>query len=613
MSTQALLAVVVLVGALVCFASDRLRLDGVALGALVLVALLGLVPLDEALAGFASPAVVTIAGLFVVGGALGDVGVADWLGRRLERLAGASEARAVVAVLGVTSLLSAFMSSTGTVAVLLPVVGTLARRRGFAPALLFLPLAFGAHLGSNLLLISTAPNVLVSDALRAAGRAPFGFFGFLGPGLVVLVVGVAYLAVVAARALRPRGDAQALPRGLSVAELAEAFELTSALASLRIQGGSPLVGLTLARANVRADHGVTIVSVLRRTARGLEAARIVPGLPFAADDLLRVLGDVAAVEAFAERFGLAREPAAEGAAFALPPEETLAEVVVPRRSRLVGKTVREAKFRDRYRASALALRRGRGADRAVHAADTLRDLPLEVGDTLLVKGRARYLGNLRDERADLVLVAEPDAPEDEPLDPRRAGLALAVTGGMLAAMAFGWVPSVVAVLLAVLVLVATGCARPADAYRWIGWESVVLVAGMLPLAAALERTGAMGVAVAALEGALHGVSPWLVLALLTFGTSALGMVLSNTATAVLVAPVAVRLATALGIAPEPLLLAVAFASSAAFATPIASPVNALVMGPGGYRFGDFVRVGLPLQILVLIVTVAVVPLFYALR
>jgi di/tricarboxylate transporter len=592
------------------FLSDRFRLDVVALMALLALALTGVLPVSAALAGFSSPAVLTIAGLFLVGAALTDTGVADWLGRRLDRIAGRSEARVTAVVMGATALLSAFMSSTGTVAILLPVVGTLARRRRIPPARLFMPLAFAAHLGSNLTLIATPPNILVSDALREVGREPFRFFSFLGPGLAVLVVGVAYMVWVGRDSLArsARGDELAGVPSLSLADLAADYGLASALRTLRVVASSKLVGRTLADSNLRAAFGVTVVGLACGGSREREARQVVPGAVFAVGDALRVLGADADVNAAANALGL--EVIDEQLAFTLAPNESLAEVVLPRRSKLVGRTLREAKFRDRYRANVLGLRRGHGEHKVVHATSALRDVRLIAGDTLLVKGRVKYLRNLRDERRTLVLVAEPDADAESFIDPARAYAALGVTAAMLVVMAFGWIPNVLATLFAALILVLTRCIRPGDIYRAVNWESVVLIAAMLPIATALERTGLMTLIVASLEGRLAGASPWSVMAVLVAATSAIGMVLSNTTTAVLVAPIAVRLASALDLSPEPLLIGVAFAASAAFATPIASPVNVLVVGAAGYRFRDFVRVGLPLQLLVLITTVLIVPLVW---
>lgn len=604
MSTDSLIATTILGITIVLFVSDRLRLDVVALVSLLALTITGVAPLEVALSGFSNPAVLMIGGLFVIGAALTETGVADWLGRRLEQLAGEGEARVVAVVMAVTALISAFMSSTGTVAIFLPIVGSLAMRRGIPPAQLFMPLAFGAHLGSNLTLISTPPNLLVSDVLRGAGHEQFRFFSFLVPGLVVLVVGIAYVALLGRRLL-PVGDkGEHAHRSLSQEELASEYGLGDALVRVRVRVGSKLVGVTLAAANLRAAHSITVVAITRRG----ESLRVVPRVLFEPGDELSVLGDVEAIDAFASSFKL--ELLAGPSTFALPPEESLAEVVIPRRSRLAGRALRDVKFRDRYRANVFAVRRVEGGKMTFYTSESLRDQVLREGDTLLVKGRRKYLRNLQDDRANVILVAEPDATPGALLDRPRALGSIAITLLMLVVMAFGWLPNVVAVLLAAVILVMTGCVRTGDIYRSVNWESVVLIAGMIPLASALERTGATSFAVSLVERHLQGASPTVVMALLVAITSAMGMVLSNTATAVLVAPVAVRLAVAFGIAPEPLLMGVAFASNAAFATPIASPVNVLVMTPGKYRFADYTKVGLPLQLLVLTIAVIVIPLVW---
>lgn len=613
--TDTQIVVAILIGTVALFVSDRLRLDVVAVLALLALAFSGVLPLAEALAGFASPAMLMIAGLFVVGAGLSGTGVADWIGRRLERRAGPREASAVALVMGATALLSAFMSSTGTVAILLPVVGTLAKRRGIAPARLLMPLAFGAHLGSNLTLIATPPNILVSDALRAAGREPFRFFSFLVPGLVVLVAGLGYMVTIGRRKLPGRSDAEptasvkAAQRGLTLSDLASEYGLASSQRVLRVPPGSKLAGLSLGQSNLRARLGVTVVGIAgdgEGLHLGHHARRVVPATVFHEGDELCVLGTDDALRAMQNEYGLIKVDAP--GEFGLAPEESLVEVVLPRRSRLAGRALRDSRFRDRYRASVLAVRRSGGA--VVQQPLQVRDLILRAGDTLLLKGRRKLLRNLREEQQDLVLVAEPDTDGSVLGDRRGAVTAVAITLAMLLVMAFGLVPNVLAVLAAAAAMVLLGCVRPAEVYRSINWESVVLIACMIPLASALEKTGATGLLVAKIEGPLAGAGPTVVLACLVGVTSALGMVLSNTATALLIAPLAMRLSSTLGLAPEPLLIGVAFASSAAFATPIASPVNVLVTGPGGYKFKDFVRVGLPLQVLVLAVTVIVVPLVW---
>jgi di/tricarboxylate transporter len=505
-----------------------------------------------------------------------------------------------------TALLSAFMSSTGTVAILLPVVGTLAHRKGIAPGRVFLPLAFASHLGSNLTLISTPPNLVVSDALRSHAGEGFRFFSFFPAGVVILAVGVAYFVAFGRKKLPGSASARlAAPRTWTADDLAQEYGIAPTLHTLAVPADSPLRGTMLGQANLRAEHHVNVVGI----ATAGSVRPVVPQTVFEIGDLLRVQGTQEDVDRMAAAWRLEQLP--DSGALALPPEETVAEVVLPRRSTLAGRTLREVKFRDKYRATVLAVRRESGDVAAVGpATPALLDFPLRAGDTLLVKGRHKHLRNLRDERRDFILVAEPDVRTDRFVDAWRAAGTLAVTLAILLVMAFGWLPNVIAVLSAAVLLVLLRCVRAVDAYRSVNWESVVLIAGMLPMATALEVTGGTRLLVEAVERNFLGAPPFVVLAAVLVATSTIGMVISNTATAVLVAPVAVRVAEALQLAPEPLLMGAAIASSAAFGTPIASPVNTIVMGPGGYRFADFVRVGLPLQLLVLATALIVVPLVF---
>ncbi|WP_373048574.1 SLC13 family permease [Vulgatibacter sp.] len=609
MSLEAAITLVILAATIALFVSDRIRLDVVALLAMLALVLTGVLSTDAALAGFSSPLVLMIVGLFVVGAGLVETGVTDWLGQRLGHLAKGGEARLIVWVILTTAVLSAFMSSTGTVAILMPVVGSLAHRKGIAPGRIFLPLAFGAHLGSMLTLISTPPNLVASNALVEAGEEPFRFFSFFPPGFVILCVGVTFLAAWGRRLLPGTTSLAPAPQSWSAEELAAEYGLAASLRTLRVPPRSPLCGKQLGQANLRAVHHVNVIGIEAHGPGGPEIHPVLPQTVFAAGEVLRVQGDPADVEEMARAWEL--QPLPGGGALELPPEDTLAEVVVPRRSSLVGRTLREVKFRDRYRATALAVRRATGDVAAVGpATPALLDFPLRVGDTLLLKGRRKHLRNLRDERRDLILVAEPDVRTDVFVSPRRAWTAIAITLAMLLALAFGWLPNVIAVLLAAVAMVLTRCVRPVDSYRSVNWESVVLIAAMLPMATALEQTGLTRLLVVQVEGAFAGAAPLAVLAAVLVVTSGLGMVMSNTATAVLVAPVAVRIAEVLELSPRPLLMGVAIAASAAFATPIASPVNTIVMGPGGYRFADFVRVGLPLQVIVLLTALVVVPLVF---
>jgi len=599
------IACFVLFGSIILFLLDRFRLDVVALLALVTLALSGVLSVTDSLAGFSSPVVLTITGLFVIGAGLSDTGVAEWLGQRLERVAGKSEIQTVTVVMLATSLISAFMSSTGTVAILLPIIGTLAKRRGIPIARLLMPVAFAAHLGSNLTLISTPPNLIASDALRTAGYDPFGFFSFTGPGIIVLIFGTLWMVFIGRRQLpNVKTDALLGAPAISIGSLATEYALSNALGSVRVMPRSALAGLSLQDSSLRSKYGVTVVDILRRRPSESSNISVLPKTVIEVGDELRVLGRPEDIAKLREAYGLESVGAVR---FELPNEDVLVEVVLPRRSLLVGNTLIQAKFRDRYRATVLAVRRGGEVIRNI---GRMQMLVLQSGDTLLLQGQNRYVRNLRQNRADLVLVAEPDA---QPIRLRSNPTALAAIGitlAMVVTMAMDWLPSVIAVVTAALAMVLARCVRPADVYRAINWESIVLIACMMPLATALEKSGAIGLAVHAVENHLAYMGPYVVLMLLVVATSLLGMVLSNIITAVLIAPLAVRLAEGMHIAPQPLLIAVACSASAAFATPISSPVNVLVVGPAGYRFIDFVKIGVPLLVMVLALLVVVVPLFW---
>lgn len=613
MTPDALIVFATLAGTIALFVSDRLRLDVVALMSLLVLVLSGVLTPTEGVQGFSNPIVLMIAGLFVVGGALSATGVADWLGGKLGALAGTNETRVIVVVMLATALLSAFMSSTGTVAVLLPVVGTLAQRARIAPARVLMPMAFASLLGGLLTLIGTPPNIVVSDQLRSQGLEPFRFFSFTPAGLILLMVGVGFMALVG-KHLLPGGSTatadDALPPSAQMRDIAREYGLVSQLYRLRVPDVTPWVGQTLAQLDLRARFAFTVVGITRRV-EGEELA--IPALPIAsvqAGDVWLVQGDADAVAHAARELGFTLIPGVVD--LALPGDESIAEIVIPRRSHLVGRSLRQMRFRDHYRATVLAVRSVGSQPESPRDLFDTRDLKLKSGDTLLIKGRIKHLKNLVQERRDFVMVTEPRQPEDVKIQGIHAVSALLITLAMLLLMAFGLVSNVIAVLLAAVCMVLFRCLDANAAYRCVNWESVVLIAAILPMAAALEKTGGMRLVVDGFVSGLGGYGPYVLLAALFLLTSAFSQVISNTATTVLVAPIAYKVAIDLGLSPHAFLMTVAIAASTAFGTPIASPVNTLVLNPGGYKFFDYVRVGGSLQLVLLVVTLAIVPWMFPL-
>jgi di/tricarboxylate transporter len=600
---QMIHVLLVLALTMLLFASDRFRLDLVALLALLALLVPGVLTVPEGLAGFSDPAVLMIAGLFVVGGAIFQTGLADMIGRRLEGAAGRGYVGLMLVIMLVAAGLSAFLSSTGTVAVMLPIVVTLARRSRISPSLLLLPLAYATLLGGLLTLIATPPNIIISNQLVRAGYEPFGFFEFTPVGLILLAAGILFLLLLGPRLLPERirhVEGVAVP---SVAELGRRFGLDQLLFELEVTPGSKLAGRAISDAAIRSSHGVTVIAITSVTARGARTRRAEPDRLLQAGDLLTVQGSREAVAGLASGCGLELR---HGDA-RLPAGLLLAELLVPPGSLLAGGTVAAARLRSRTGLTVLALRRaGELLDGGVAQQGIL------AGDLLLVLGSARSLGRLRSERDELLLVTEPEELRETRFNTRKAPWAVAIMLGMLLLMTLGLVPNVTAVLLAAAAMVVSGCLDMEGAYRHVNWQSIVLIACVLPLATALDKTGLVDLAVNGLSGALAGSGPYLVLAAMFLLTALVGLVISNTATAVLVAPIAIQVAVSTGINPRALLLVVAVAASAAFVTPVSSPVNLLVLSPGGYRFGDFVRAGLPLLLLVMLVTLLVVPLFFPL-
>jgi di/tricarboxylate transporter len=629
----ALLVFAILGATVVLFVSERLRLDVVALLALLALTLTGILAPEEALAGFADPVVLMIAGLFVVGDGLFQTGVARAMGRLPAKIAGDSEVGLLVVIMLLVALLSGVMSSTGTVAVMLPVVMGLAWARDLSPSKLLIPLSVASLLGGMLTLIGTAPNIVVSQHLESLGREGFGMFAFTPVGLAMVAAGVSFMALVGRRFLpdrpspsRPAGNADAP----TLSQLAGDWSLAPTLFRVRIGPDSPLAGTTLGDAELPARFGVTVAEIRegpaterRRRRRGPALPeRVAPGgpaeasaLPALADTPLRpglellLQGSPDGVHRMVARLGVTLlAEGVEGDPTA--PETGMAEVLLTPRSRLLGRSLKEIRFRDRYQLGVVGIKRLGELVGGQPGADELGDVSLRFGDTLLVQGPWERIRLLERERRDFIVAMAPREMSDAMAPLGRAPVAVGIMLGMMALLTLGIVPAVTAVLMAAVAMVLAGCVTVEDAYRSVNWESVVLIAGILPMATALEKTGGMAWLVEVLSGALAGAGPLLLLAAIFVLTSALSQVISNTATAVLLAPIASSLAFGIGARPEPFLMTLAVAASTAFATPVASPVNTLVLGPGGYRFGDFFKVGVLLQGVILVVTVLLVPVLF---
>jgi len=601
MPADALYVLAVLAVTVVLFVSDKLRLEIVALLATLTLFLGGQIDAGEAVIGLGDQVVVLIAALFVVGEALFRTGIAHRVGGFLIARAGTEERRLVALMMVAVAGLSAFMSSTGAVAVFIPIALGLAQRTGIARERLLMPLAIAAMIGGMLTLIGTPPNLVVTAELRRSGLEPFGFFSFSPIGGVILVAGVAFMALVGVRLLGGRDPAESAGTRPTIRELIAAHDLMDEVFLARVPATSRLVGQAVREARLIRRYGVTVVGV--RRGRGLRAAS--PETRFEASDLLLLTGDADAIERLVADEGVARVPLEQA-----PPRQSdddlgVVEVLVSPQSQVVGRTVFEAGFREVH---GLVVQSVLRAGRRVRA--SLADLTLEGGDVLLMAGSWAAIRRLARDRPNLFVLRMPAEADDVAPARAKAPLALAVSGLMIAALTVNLFPSVIVVLMAALAMVLTGCLDMPAAYRAINWQSVLLIAFMLPMGTALENSGALDLIVAGLVNGLGEAGPMAVLAVLFLLTSFLSQVISNTATTVLVAPVALSTAQQLDVSPYTLLMGVAIAASTAFATPVASPVNTLVLGPGRYRFTDFLKVGVPLQLIALVLCMALLPLLF---
>ncbi len=612
----------ILVIAIVLFITEWLRVDVVALGVVVSLMVTGILSTSQALAGFSNPVVLIVASLFVVGGAVLQTGLASMIGQRILTIAGESETRLIAVVMIAAGILSGFISDTGTVAVLLPAIVSLARTVNISPSKLLIPLSYAALLGGATTLIGTTPNIIVTDLLREQGEAPFQFFSYTPIGGLMLITGIVFMVTVGRRILpdrKPTGQYEEQVQ--SPRELLDVYRLPDNLFRLRVAPESTLANHTVAGSRLRDAFGVNLLEIRRppvpqplmrigeqRLVLQSDADTLVhptPETELLENDILIVQGDELAVREAVAYWNLVLQPVLPADEDALINQEAgIAEVLLPPRSSLVGKTLAGVRFGSTYKLTVLNLARPGTTDKL-----DLKNTPLEFGDILLVQGYWADILALRRKPRDFVVMGQPEAMLGAPYR-HRAPIALVILVGMLVALIAG-ISSVTTVsMVAALFLVLAGCLTMDDAYAAIDWKSIVLIAGMLPMSTALEEVGLVAKIAQGLTETLGGFGPLVIMAGLFLLTSAFTQVLSNTATTVVVAPIAFATAGELNVHPQAFMMAVSIAASMAFASPVASPVNTLVMGAGNYRFANYIKAGVPMIGLMLIVTLVGVPLLW---
>lgn len=606
MSGEIIYVFAVLAAAIGLFISDKIRLDIVAVMVILALAIGGILTPSEAVSGFGATVVVLIAALFIVGEGLFYTGIAFTLGDQIVRIAGDRESGLIIVLMLAVAGLSAFMSSTGAVAIFIPVAVRLATKSGLSPSRLLMPMAIGSLIGGMLTLIGTPPNLIASEQLAKAGQGAFEFFEFTPIGLIILAAAMAYILFFG-RHLLPssKPDDNKGRERRTLADLAASYGIEGHMVRLELLPGSPMVGQTVVQAGLRTKYGITVFGLERR---GRLRTNILPVLSetiFEVGDILYAVDSADEAARFAADQEVKILPF-DGAQNQMAARDLgLADVLLLPHSGLLGRTLTQSRFRLKHDLSVLSIAR-----KGVPLKGNFAKEPLAFGDALLVGGSWAQIRALRTQNSDFALLSFPEELDENALGRSRAWLAVLIVTFMLAIMAFKLVPTVIAAMLAAILMILLGCVPLERIYRAINWQSLVLIAGMLPMAKALEKTGGLELMVDTIMGFVGNNSPMLVMAALFLLTSGLSQVISNTATTVLVVPVAFGIAQIMGVAPQPFLMTVALSASSAFATPVASPVNTLVLGPGKYRFMDFVKVGLPLQALVMLVTMLVVPLFF---
>lgn len=625
------ITLIILIITVAMFIWGRVRADIVALTALAALLVLGILTPAEALAGFSSPIVIMMIGLFVVGGAIMQTGLAKLTGNKLMALSRGNETVTFLLVMMVTSFIGAFVSNTGTVALMMPIIMSLAAGSGMQSSRFLMPLAFAGSLGGMLTLIGTPPNLVIDEVLTEAGFKPLAFFSFFPVGIIVIAIGIIVLMPLSKIFLSQKQNGKKKKNGKSLDDLVDEYQLLDNLhryivpskrtAAAIDENGQmmDIVGKTLKDLSIQKKYGVSIIEIRNEKKSRLGLVKDVnqnmakSSSTIAVHDTLYIIGDEEKIERFAQDYDLRKMKDVKIDFYDLG----LTEIVVMPTSNFAGLRIGDANLRKRFGINVLGVKRGgSSSDGKVgkeYITDNLIATKLHVGDMLLVQGEWTNLAHLTADTTNWVVLDQPEKTADKVLLDYKAPVAAAIMLLMIAMMVFDFIPvaPVTAVIIAGLLTVFAGCFRNVEAaYKTINWESIVLIAAMMPMSTALEKTGASALVSQGLVDSLGSMGPTALLAGIYFTTSLMTMFISNTATAVLMAPIALVAAQQVGVSPYSFLFAVTLGASMCFASPFSTPPNALVMKAGGYTFMDYVKVGLPLQIIIGVVMTFVLPLLF---
>jgi di/tricarboxylate transporter len=592
MTTDIATTLAIIVAALLLFATEKLRVDLVALLVLLAVALSGLVDPERVFEGFANPAVITVWAVYMVSGGLFKTGVADAIGRGILRLAGGKEPRLIATIMVTCGVLSAFMNNVGATAMLMPALVGISRRTKIAVSKLLMPLSFSSLLGGKMTLIGTPANILAMGILADRGLAALGFFDFTPMGIVVLTTGVLYMVLIGRHLLPVREGAQGRQ---------DVYRLRQYVTEVRVSNTSPLAGKTLLESRLGRDYDLTVLAIERD---GVGEAQLGRDTVVEAGDLLTVEASADDLMAAREALGITIEAERKLDLDRLEAGDVqLIEATLAPRSHLGDRTLREIRFRDRYGFTALAIWRHGEA-----LTEKLRDVPLQFGDALLLQGSSHRVRELQEGTDFLVL----EPLHVEQVRRKKAPIAVLTLALAIGLVVFANFHISLAMVLAAVAMILTGCLSIEEAHESIDWRTVFLVAGMLPLGMAMESTGTAQYLADLVLDALGDIGPTAVLAGMYLLAALITQAMSNAAAMVLIVPIAVDTAQGLGANHLTFTMAVVIGAATSFLTPIGHKANVLVFGPGGYHFFDYARVGALLTVVLLIVSMVFLPLFWPL-
>lgn len=589
------LGIVVL--ALVCFVGEWLPVDITAIGIMLLLMLLGLVTPEEGISGFSNSATITVMAMFILSAGIARTGVIQIISSFLVQWGGKNSTQQILSLSAIVGPISAFINNTAVVAVFMPIVEDWCRKQSISTSKLMIPLSYATILGGVVTTIGTSTNVLASGISNQLGYGEFSLFEFTAIGLITFTVGATYLAIAAPRLLPDR-------RPPNSDNMDQSYDLKDYVSEVVITPGSSLIGKTLRSSQLQRKFDIDVLELIQNDihfpqplANKVLSAGDVLLVRANREDLLKIKNEKEIDILPDVLFKDLEESLSSG-------EETVAEVLILSNSNLIGSTLKDIRFRQRYNATVLAIRRGEELIR-----ERLGKVPLRFGDVLLVQGPKESFLGLQTSR-DVLVIEQLDL---EILRRDKAWIALAIIIGVIAIAAFDWLPILVTSLVGVFLMVLTGCLKPGELYTSVRWDIIFLLACLIPLGLAMDKSGATEWLADTLIAAGGGLSGFWLLVFFYLITSLITEILSNNATVVLLMPVAAEVAEKLNLNPFAFMFAVVLAASSSFITPIGYQTNTMVYGPGGYRFLDFVRIGLPLNMLLVVVIPPLIALIYGLQ